>query len=148
MGLRSEKGFNIAEVMVAFAILSIGMAGVAAMLIQSMQSDRSSIEMRSRADDAMRLIETAKGADGSGDYTGLTSSLSGPLSGGAFYKMAITLTSALDFSSATSFLNRVEVTVGWGGADSSKSGCAGKNCDQNTPECCVHVTRFWNYLIK
>jgi prepilin-type N-terminal cleavage/methylation domain-containing protein len=37
---KSKKGFSLLELMVAIGILSVGMAGVGAMLFQSFQSDR------------------------------------------------------------------------------------------------------------
>lgn len=142
MRLQEDKGFNIAEVMVAFGILSIGMAGVITMLIQSMQSDTSSVRMRQGDEVAALVNEMAKGADG--DFAATqSSSLSG-----TYYRLDMTLTSLLSFSSATSAVNRIDVVVGWGGDDPNRDGCSGGNCSEATPECCKYVSRFWNYVAK
>ena len=43
---KAEKGFSLVEVMVAMAILSIGMAGLGVMLTNSMSTDRFNREER------------------------------------------------------------------------------------------------------
>ena len=81
-GKKSQRGFSLIEVMVAFAILSVGMAGVAAMLLTSMQSDQYSIEMRDGDMVALRQVEYLKAlAADAGISSGISSYMGSRLHG-------------------------------------------------------------------
>jgi prepilin-type N-terminal cleavage/methylation domain-containing protein len=128
--LRSDKGFSLVEAMVAFAVLAIGMAGVATMLIMSMQSDQQSAELRDGEHIAMRIIEELKADASRSDMDISHLERTGSLLG---YPYIWSLTS--NFPSLG--LDQLDITVGWGG----------ENCRGDAIDNCRYKTRIINFLV-
>jgi prepilin-type N-terminal cleavage/methylation domain-containing protein len=121
-----QSGFTLVEVLVAFAILSIGMLGVGTMLTHSMRMDKFSERQRQSDTLAMTEMEMIKGMSVDmepGDQT--------------FNNDWATYRWAIDKDNPTSGMNRVEIEVGWGGG----------------PEClgdidkCKYKNRLINYVM-
>ncbi len=122
----ATAGFSIIEVLVAFAILSIGMLGVGAMLTHSMKSDRYSERQRQSDILAASEIELIKSL-----------STDSELSNAKFNNKWASYRWNIDKDNPTSGMNRVEVEVGWGGSG---------NCLSDVDKC-KYKTRIINYVI-
>ena len=136
----SEKGFSLVEAMVAFLILSIGMAGVATMLIMSMQSDQQSAELRDGEYVAMRVIEELK-ADASRENMDITHyGRQGWVSSNLYTHTGSLLGYSYIWSLTTNYpysnLDRLDIQVGWGG----------ENCTKDTFGECRYKTRVINFV--
>jgi len=127
--IRSDKGFSLVEAMVAFAILAIGMAGVATMLIMSMQSDQQSAELRDGEHVALRLIEELKADAVRSDMDISHLERTGSILG---YPYIWSLTSNYPYSG----LDKLDITVGWGG----------ENCIPSAVDQCRYKTRIINFV--
>lgn len=130
--LKSEKGFSLVEVMVAFTILVVGMAGVGTLLLTSMKSDQYSVQMRDGDFLALEKIEELKGEAADTDILTQYGSQYQDHDGRHFsYRWRIV------GNSPTTGMDQVDVTVGWGG----------DNCRGN-PDDCTYKTRITNFIIR
>ncbi len=138
--MRSEKGFSLVEAMVAFGILAIGMAGVATMLLMSMQSDQQTAEFRDGELVAMRVIEELK-ADASRENMDITHGGGQWLSNNLYTQTSSLLGYAFIWSLTTNYpfsgLDRLDMQVGWGG----------ENCTKDTFGQCKYKTRMINFIV-
>ncbi len=131
------RGFTLVELMVALAILSIGMAGVGTMLVASYQSDRYNPRIRRAEAISLKVFEKFKSGNpgeiswsdpceaklppsGKAAYTNETC-VDTTKTNGTFY---VTWTS----TPQTSGLTQLEVAVWWGGRD----------CNFTDPSHCMH----------
>jgi len=135
--LKPQQGFSLIEVMVAFGILAIGMAGVAAMLLTSMQSDQYSIEMRDGDVVAMRQIEYLKSQAAD---TAISSGVSSYL--GYYYQWSLTTGTGIGTDLPTG-INQLAITVGWGG--SKIDGCT---CNALDILCCRFTSKIVNFIFR
>jgi prepilin-type N-terminal cleavage/methylation domain-containing protein len=135
--VRFTKGFTLVELMVALAILAIGMAGVGTMLVASYQSDRYNARIRRAEAISLKVFEKFKAgnpgattwtdpcqaklqASGKAAYTSETC-IDTTKSNGTFY---VTWNS----TPQSSGLTLLDVTVAWGGTE----------CNLTDPSKCLH----------
>jgi prepilin-type N-terminal cleavage/methylation domain-containing protein len=135
---KSDRGFSLAEVMVAFGILAIGMAGVATMLLMSMQYDQYSAESRDGDFQALKQIEDLRAT---WSYTSTFST--GVVSTAGYYYL-LTFSPSYVSGVATT-VSKIDIVVGWGGESSGRADCVGKTCAQD-PKCCQYWTKITNFL--
>lgn len=132
-----ECGFSLIEVMVAVGILSVGMAGAAVLLTTAMQAHRYSSETRNSEALALQKIEELKSwaVDASiSDFTARDGHFS--------YKYSVTADEPMKT------LDRVDVTVGWGGDRPNPSPiCIGKKCSDD-PDCCKRRMKVTNFVAR
>ncbi len=128
--VRLSRGFTLVELMVALAILTIGMAGVGTMLVASYQSDRFNARARRAEAISLKVFEKFKaGNPGQVSWTDPCQAKLTPAgkaaytnevcidttkTEGTFY---VTWTSTLQASGLT----QLDVTVWWGGTNCSLS---------------------------
>lgn len=138
MPVKLSKGFTLVELMVALAILTIGMAGVGTMLVASFQSDRYNARIRRAQVVSLKVFERFKAGNpgvststdpclttlpptGKAAYTNDTCINPDPSNTvGTYY-----VTWA---STAHSGLTQLDVAVYWGG----------QNCTYADPTKCLH----------
>ena len=145
--LANERGFSLAEVMVAFAILTIGMAGVGTMVMTSVKSDQRSFQLRDGSSLALQLIEQLKSeaidteitetygqvyvaTDGKSVAYGETSYYT-DVDGHFAYKWEVTR------DSPTAGMDMIEVLVAWGGSD----------CKDDIANC-LHKSTATNFIVR
>lgn len=135
------KGFTLIELMVALALLAIGMAGVGTMLVASFQSDRYNAQMRRAESISLKLFEKFK--SGNPGVTSWSDPCQAKLdpSGKAAYTnetcIDTTKTSGTYYVTWTSVpqssgLTQLNVAVSWGG----------KSCSLSDPSKCLHCIRM------
>jgi len=135
----SQDGFSIAEVLVAFGILALGMMAVGSMLITSMSSDRYSVQQRASDAPAITRIEQLK-ADAADNTSGITGgSADFPPSPTPAAKALYHYRWNVTRDSPTPGVNRIDITVGWGG---------GSNCNNATPQNCTYKTTITNFAVQ
>lgn len=127
-GLKSEKGFSLIEIMVAFAILGVGMLGVGTMLIASMEQDKYTSKMQNADQLAMNLAEELR-ADSVDGVVATTQDIHGK---SYYYKIWVTK------DEPTLGIDRVDVWIG----------CDGPNCNQTNPLECKYTTTITNFLVQ
>lgn len=119
-----QAGFNLVELMIALAILAVGMAGFGAMLAASYSSDRYNATMRRAESAGTKLIE--KFRSGNGGSTAASDPCEKPLppSGKTAYTMErcidVTKTAGKFYLTWTttndpSGVNILDVVVAWDG---------------------------------
>ncbi len=117
ISVRSNAGFSVLEVMVAFGILAIGMLGVGTMLTTSMKEDQYATQTRFGDFAAMDEIELLK-AD-SVDAPPESDSISPFKHDGrdtaVYYRVDVTA------DNPSTQLDRIDITVGWGGTNCKSS---------------------------
>ncbi len=126
--LNSQKGFSLIEIMVAFAILGVGMLGVGTMLVTSMQQDEYTSKMQFTDKYAMDLLEELR-AD---SVEGALSNTQGVYKSIYNYRVWVTA------NEPTSGIDRVDVWIGWDGSA----------CNQANPLDCKYKTKMTNYLVQ
>lgn len=129
--LQSERGFTLVEVMVAVAIMAIGILGVASMLTMSLKSDRRTQAMRFAESIALEVLEgkQSEAVDTMTDsFKTLQSSGENKRQDGPFaYRWEVT-------QHSTGLL-RLDITVGW------------ERClDPSDPDSCRRRSRMINFI--
>lgn len=128
----SQRGFSLVEIMVAMAILAVGMLGVGTMLITSMEQDKYSTRLSAGSDIAMELVEQmrANTVDGESRPDGYV--YSGVHDMGQVYRIWVSGNEPI------TGIDRVDVWIGWGGS----------NCSETNPLECKHSTRVTSYVVQ
>lgn len=147
-----EKGFSLVELMVALAILAVGMSAVGAMLLSSFQSDRHNRNVR-RAETVLRYI-CEQFAGGNLGVTGATPTPY-DTSGSCVVRGNSIITDTTDANPGTFYcswtsspyttsnLNQLDLVIGWGATRSSS-----KPCNRANPDNCPYVIRMTNFYTK
>lgn len=148
---QNQDGFSLIEVMVAIAILSIGMVGVAGMLFASYESDAHNGRLRRAEAVAQQIFERFRSGN-PGDVSA-TDPCQKPLifNSGTEGVAAVSDEKCIDQSKATGSLyckwsvtkdfngtglDQLDVLIGWGG---------GTGCSRLNPENCLKKIQLRNY---
>lgn len=126
--LNSQMGFSLVEIMVAFAILGVGMLGVGTMLVTSMQQDEYTSKMQFSDKYAMDLLEELRADSVEGSITNTQ----------GVYKNIYNYRVWVTNNEPTSGIDRVDVWIGWDGS----------GCNQTNPLDCKYKTKVTNYLVQ
>ena len=126
---KSNGGFSVLEVLIAFAVLAIGLLGVGSMLMTSMKTDQYTTQMLYGDESAVDQIEYLKGI--APDSTLINSD--GKKGGGDQFLYHVEVTA----NNPTTNIDRVDITMGWGG----------ENC-KSSPNNCKYTTKITNFVPK
>ena len=132
--MRSDKGFSLLEVMVAVAVLAVGMLGVATLLTSAMQSGRYSYQARTGDSTAFSYLdEKVKAIAVDGSIPTVNDLPKNDSKDAYHFKWEIRP------DTPATGVDRVDLTVGWGGADCGSGDSVMK---------CKHRTSITNYVLK
>jgi prepilin-type N-terminal cleavage/methylation domain-containing protein len=126
--VKAERGFSLIEIMVAFAILGVGMLGVGTMLITSMKQDKYTTQMQFSDKLAVDLLEELR-AD---SVDGVITNTQNIYNDAYYYRVWV------KNQEPTLGIDRVDIWIGWGGPD----------CNETNPLECKYHTKVTNYLVQ
>ena len=124
---KSKAGFSVLEIMVALAILSIGLLAIGSMFVTSTQTDEFTTSERHSDLMANAELEKWKWMAVAGIETGIS------VQNGRRYSRQVTVSK----EPKKAGVYRVDVLVGWGGA---------KDCQSN-PNKCKYRSRTTNFVM-
>jgi prepilin-type N-terminal cleavage/methylation domain-containing protein len=129
--ISNEHGFSLIEVIVAVAILAVGMLGVATLLTTAMKSEKHSYQLRAGDSAALTDVEWLK-----------AELVDMPLTTDLLPKQALKGPYFFEWSvqpnQPTNGMYKVELTVKWGG----------EGCDKDNQGKCRNQTTLTNYVMK
>jgi Tfp pilus assembly protein PilV len=138
---KSNVGFSVLEVLIAFAVLAIGLLGVGSMLMTSMKTDQYTTQMLYGDESAVDQIEYLKGIAPDSTLINRDGKTGGEVTiqrkGVDVVVPAYVYHVEVTANNPTTNIDRVDITIGWGG----------ENCISN-PKNCKYTTKITNFVPK